>query len=41
MSIESATGFCLVDMDLMERLVTLSIGVVADKMIYILLILIL
>ncbi|KAK7376645.1 hypothetical protein VNO80_02059 [Phaseolus coccineus] len=31
-SLESATGFCLVDMDLMERLVTLSSGVVADKM---------
>ncbi|KAK8465039.1 hypothetical protein PHAVU_010G134100 [Phaseolus vulgaris] len=30
-SLESATGFCLVDMDLMERLVTLSSGVAADK----------
>jgi len=32
-SLESATGFCLVDMDLMERLVTLSSGVAADKVV--------
>jgi len=32
-SLESATGLYLVDMDLMERLVTLSIDVAADKMV--------
>ncbi|CAJ1950871.1 unnamed protein product [Sphenostylis stenocarpa] len=32
-SLEPATGFCLVDVDLMERLVRLSSGVAADKMV--------